>query len=156
MLHWSRGLTSKKRKAFTKRCSKDSLNCKLRLLPSASESTGKEESCSTDLGNDPDHQEDIGLVFHNAGKEECAWNSRDPSGHLLLLPSPRNAAAAKSFQSCLTPCDPRDDSPPGSAVPGILQARTLEWVAISFSNAWRSVENQDNSIPVGLVMAHSL
>ena len=44
------------------------------------------------------------------------------------------AAAAKSLQSCLTLCDPRDDSPPGSPVPGILQARTLEWVAISFSN----------------------
>ena len=45
------------------------------------------------------------------------------------------AAAAKSLQSCLTLCDPKDVSPPGSAVPGILQARTLEWVAISFSNA---------------------
>ena len=46
-------------------------------------------------------------------------------------------AAAKSLQSCLTLCDPIDGSPPGSPVPGILQARTLEWVAISFSNAWR-------------------
>ena len=45
------------------------------------------------------------------------------------------AAAAKSLQSCPTLCDPIDGSPPGSAVPGILQARTLEWVAISFSNA---------------------
>ena len=45
------------------------------------------------------------------------------------------AAAAKSLQSCLTLCDPIDGSPPGTAVPGILQARTLEWVAISFSNA---------------------
>ena len=45
------------------------------------------------------------------------------------------AAAAKSFQSCLTLCDPIDGSPPGSTIPGILQARTLEWVAISFSNA---------------------
>ena len=44
------------------------------------------------------------------------------------------AAAAKSLQSCLTLCDPMDSSPPGSPVPGILQARTLEWVAISFSN----------------------
>ena len=43
------------------------------------------------------------------------------------------AAAAKSLQSCSTLCDPIDGSPPGSAVPGILQARTLEWVAISFS-----------------------
>ena len=44
-------------------------------------------------------------------------------------------AAAKSLQSCLTLCDPRDGSPPGSSVPGILQAIILEWVAISFSNA---------------------
>ena len=45
------------------------------------------------------------------------------------------AAAAKWLQSCPTLCDPRDGSPPGFPVPGILQARTLEWVAISFSNA---------------------
>ena len=47
------------------------------------------------------------------------------------------AAAAKSLQSCPTLCDPIDGSPPGSPVPGILQARTLEWVVISFSNAWK-------------------
>ena len=46
-------------------------------------------------------------------------------------------AAAKSLQSCLSLCDPIDGSPPGSGVPGILQARTLEWVAISFSSAWK-------------------
>ena len=45
------------------------------------------------------------------------------------------AAAAKSLQKCPTLCDPIDGSPPGSPIPGILQARTLEWVAISFSNA---------------------
>ena len=45
------------------------------------------------------------------------------------------AAAAKLLQSCLTLCDPIDGNPPGSSVHGILQARTLEWVAISFSNA---------------------
>ena len=58
----------------------------------------------------------------------------------LSLMSPVLAAAAtaaKSHQSCPTLCDPIDSSPPGSAVPGILQARTLEWVAISFSNAWK-------------------
>ena len=55
-----------------------------------------------------------------------------------FLPSKSHtAAAAKSLQSCLTLCDPIDGSPPGSPVPGILQARTLEWVAISFSNAWK-------------------
>ena len=47
------------------------------------------------------------------------------------------AAAAKLLQSCLILCDPVDGSPPGSAIPGILQARTLEWVAISFSSAWK-------------------
>ena len=47
------------------------------------------------------------------------------------------AAAAKSLQLCPTLCDPIDSSPPDSPVPGILQARTLEWVAISFSNAWK-------------------
>jgi len=56
------------------------------------------------------------------------------------LPSPSQcsaATAAKSLQSCPTLCDPIDGSPPGSPIPGILQARTLEWVAISFSNAWK-------------------
>ena len=48
-----------------------------------------------------------------------------------------STAAAKSLQSSLTLCDPIDGSPPGSPIPGILQARTLEWVAISFSNAWK-------------------
>ena len=47
------------------------------------------------------------------------------------------AAAAKLLQLCPTLCDPIDGSPPGSPAPGILQARTLEWVAISFSNAWK-------------------
>ena len=46
-------------------------------------------------------------------------------------------AAVKSLQSCPTLCDPIDSSPPGSPIPGILQARTVEWVAISFSNAWK-------------------
>ena len=54
----------------------------------------------------------------------------------MTQPQKRTAAtAAKSFQSCPTLCDPIDGSPPGSPVPGILQARTLEWVAISFSSA---------------------
>ena len=48
-----------------------------------------------------------------------------------------SAAAAKSLQSCPTLCDPIDGSAPGSPIPGILQARTLEWVAISFSKAWK-------------------
>jgi len=53
----------------------------------------------------------------------------------LEMPLYHPAAAAKSLQSCPTLCDPIDGSPPGPAVPGILQARTLEWVAISSSNA---------------------
>ena len=62
----------------------------------------------------------------NCSLEEKLWPTYD-----------QPAAAAKSLQSCPTLCDPIDSSPPGSAVPGILQARTLEWVAISFSNAWK-------------------
>ena len=54
---------------------------------------------------------------------------------LVITFLPRSAAAAKSLQSCPTLCDPIDVSPPGSLAPGILQARTLEWVAISFPNA---------------------
>ena len=53
----------------------------------------------------------------------------------IALNSYTAAAAAKLLQSCLTLCDPIDGSPPGSPIPGILQARTLEWSAISFSNA---------------------
>ena len=51
--------------------------------------------------------------------------------------SPQDTAAAKQHQSCPTLCDPIDGSPPGSSVPGILPARTVEWIAISFSSAWK-------------------
>ena len=62
--------------------------------------------------------------------------SEGANGESFLLPFPASAAAAaKLLQSCPTLCDPTDGSPPGSTVPGILKARTLEWVAISFSNA---------------------
>ena len=57
--------------------------------------------------------------------------------NLLKLMPIELVAAAKSLQSCPTLCDPIDGSPPGFPIPGILQARTLEWVAISFSNAWK-------------------
>ena len=60
--------------------------------------------------------------------------SRDFPGGLVVAAAAA-AAAAKSHQSCLTLCDPIDGCPTGSSVPGILQARTLEWVAIFFSNA---------------------
>ena len=61
-------------------------------------------------------------------------DSKYPKNPLVL---PAAAAAAKSLQLCLTLCDPTDGSPSGSPVPEILQAKTLEWVAISFSNAWK-------------------
>ena len=61
------------------------------------------------------------------------------------------AAAAKSLQSCPTLCDPIDGSPSGSPVPGILQARTLEWVAISFSNAWKWQVKVKSLSPVWLL-----
>ena len=63
--------------------------------------------------------------------------SHEIQRHLFLGRKTAAATAAKSLQSCSTLCDPIDRSPPGSPVPGILQARTLEWVAISFSNAWK-------------------
>ena len=62
---------------------------------------------------------------------------KDPKLQTLIKESHNAAAAAKSLQSCPTLCDPIDGSPPASPVPGILQARTLEWVAISFSSAWK-------------------
>ena len=64
-----------------------------------------------------------------------APRQREWEGALGTQNSMAAVAAAKSLQSCPTLCDPIDSSPPGSPVPGILQARTLEWVAISFSNA---------------------
>ena len=70
----------------------------------------------------------------------CLKNKQTNKNGWLILHSDvlaAAAAAAKSLQSCPTLCDPTDGSLPGSPVPGILQARTLEWVAISFSNAWK-------------------
>ena len=64
-------------------------------------------------------------------------NFRDIFSVRSLLYELAAAAAAKSFQSCPTLCDPIDGSPPGSSVHGILQARSMEWVAISSSNAWK-------------------
>ena len=69
-------------------------------------------------------------LFPDQGSSPCLLHWQGDS-----LPMTAAAAAAKSLQSCLTLCDPIDDSPPGSPVSGILRARTLEWVAISFSNA---------------------
>ena len=73
------------------------------------------------------------FLFH------CAYIQQIPiQGPPYASPGEREKwIAAKSLQSCPTLCDPIDSSPSGSTVPGILQARTLEWVAISFSNAWK-------------------
>ena len=81
------------------------------------------------------------------------------SSVFLLLRSIRKyaaAAAAKSLQSCPTLCDPIDGSPPGFPVPGILQARTLEWVAISFSNAWKWKNKVKSLCRVQLERPHGL
>ena len=66
-----------------------------------------------------------------------AFLDRRGGSYMQNQQSSLTAAAAKSLQSCPTLCDPIDGSPTGSAIPGILQARTLEWAAISFSNAWK-------------------
>ena len=84
--------------------------------------------------------------FHNLEKNPLACNTWTIQFTSIFFRSPCSsfeskcllaAAAAMSLQSCLTLCDPIDGSPPGSPIPGILQARTPEWVAISFSNAWK-------------------
>ena len=86
-----------------------------------------------------------GIVFiitsYKCGIVICLHELQKSSNKLICIFNYRPyqntyaAAAAKSLQLCPTLCNPKDSSPPGSPVPGILQARTLEWVAISFSNA---------------------
>ena len=80
----------------------------------------------TDVGN---------LISGSSAFSKSSLNIWTFSVHVLLKPAA--AAAAKLLQSCPTLCNPIDSSPLGSSVPGIIQARTLEWVAISFSNAWK-------------------
>ena len=82
------------------------------------------------------------LLQHHSSKASILWHSAFLTvqlSHPYMTTGKTIAltATAKLLQSCLTLCDPIDSSPPGSAVPGILQARTLEWVAISFPNAWK-------------------
>ena len=81
------------------------------------------------------------ITYHGKGSEkEKIHTQTHIYTHMYnksLCCIPDTPAAAKSLQSCPTLCDPIDSSPPGSPVRGIPQARTLEWVAISFSNAWR-------------------
>ena len=112
------------------------------------DSLGKESACragnlgsTTGLGRFPGEGNSYPLQY------SCLENSMDRggqqsmgsqrAGHDWVSTAAAAAAAAKSLQSCPTLCDPIDGSPLGSAIPGILQARTLEWVAISFSNIWK-------------------
>ena len=80
------------------------------------------------------------------GGQYAKWNKLEKDKYYLISHA---AAAAKSLQSCPTLCDPIDGSPPGSPIPGILQTRTLEWVAISFSNAgkWKVKSEVAQSCP---------
>ena len=75
---------------------------------------------------------------------------------ILHIPCPRLAAAAKSLQLCLTLCDPIDGSPPGSSIPGILQARILEWVAICFSKACRLKINHFSKKPCSPALGNGI
>ena len=75
--------------------------------------------------------------LQSTGSQSHTWLSDWAQQHSIYLHVHAILCYAKSLQSCLTLCDPTDGSPPGSPIPGILQARTLEWVAISFSNAWK-------------------
>ena len=79
----------------------------------------------------------LGFRSKRAGFWPCFWPAWTLPGFYACLQTQHAATAAKSFQSCPALCDLIDGSPPGSPVPGTLQARTLEWVAISFSNAWK-------------------
>ena len=88
--------------------------------------------------------QEVSRVFRGENAYSWVWKKdammkkhRMTQENLKRTPDRLAAAAAKSLQSCPTLYDPIDGSPPGSSVPGILQARTLEWVAISFSNAWK-------------------
>ena len=78
-----------------------------------------------------------GSILHLLHCRQILYHLSHQGSSLFTAAFLAAAAAAKSLQLCPTLCDPIDGSPPGSPIPGILQARTLEWVAISFSNAWK-------------------
>ena len=115
------------------------------LLSSGSTSTDTQKQCFTGIaprsvelttGNYPSW---VAVAHSSLEASEGPSCALAPPPSVLLRETTRSgaaaAAAANSLQSCLTLCDAIDGNPPGSPVPGILQARTLEWVAISFSNA---------------------
>ena len=101
---------------------------------------GKAHGQRSQMGYSPWGCKVLDMTEHACVHTHTHTHTHPPALFPLLRPSLRPwvemvaAAAAKSLQSCLTLCDPIDGSPPGSPIPGILQARTLEWVAISFSN----------------------
>ena len=112
------------------------------------DSLGKESACragdlgsTTGLGRFPGEGNSYPLQYSclensvDRGGQQSMGSQR--AGHDWVTTAAAAAAAAKLLQSCPTLCDPIDRSPLGSAIPGILQARTLEWVAISVSNAWK-------------------
>ena len=80
---------------------------------------------------------DVRIRINSVCMGFCSFQNTFTCVDILVVILASAAAAAKSLQSCPTLCDPIDGSPPGSSVPGILQARILEWVAISFSSAWK-------------------
>ena len=96
-------------------------------------------------------------IFPTQGSNTGLPHCRQMLYRLSHQESPSNlaaAAAAKSLQSCQTLCDPIDGSPPGSPVPEILQARILEWVAISFSNAWKwEVKSESEVVQLCLTLS---
>ena len=127
-------------KEYTCQCREPGFNPWLGRSPGEGNGEPLHYSC---LGNPTDRRSLEGC-FHGVTKES------DMTWWLLLL------LLLSRFQSCPTLCDPIDGSPPGSPVPGILQARTLKWAAISFSNAWKykvkvkSLSLSDSSRPHGL------
>ena len=113
----------------------DHLTCLLRNLYASQEATVRTGHGTTDwfqIGKEVRYAE---YIMWNVGLDEAQVGIKIAGRNINNL---RYAdAAAKSLQSCLTLCDPIDGSPPGSPAPGILQTKTLEWVAISLSNAWK-------------------
>ena len=85
----------------------------------------------------PRHSNSPNVGYTHALQKSLARKHKGTNKWTCVIPCLGLYASAKSPQLCPTLCDPRDGSPPGSPIPGILQARTLEWVVISFSNAWK-------------------
>ena len=95
----------------------------------------------------------LGVRAQDDSRGEAEWRVEEQFPCILAL-APGHAA--KSLQSCPTLCDPMDCSLPGSPVPGILQARSLEWVAISFSNAWSGKWKWSRSVVSDSTQRHGL